>query len=266
MAPACETGSVPAGPSMGVTLEELRRLQAVEMQLAAIQRDRESKARQVEIHRRQLRLIEERLQENHRKARECQMRLDALSLDVAVREEAVGRHRQALNKAKTNKEYAAILTAMNTEKADNSKLEYGILQLMEELQVMKTEGAIIETEKVKLLGCAAAAEEALKAFDAQSQKERDGLTTDREAFAGKIAAPAIDTFNRVAQRHEGEAMAAVTKLRPKRDEWACGGCNMKVALEVVNALQTRDEILLCNVCGRILYLDAPAPAAKSARA
>ena len=264
MAPACETGCLPAGPSMGVTLEELRRLQAVEMQLAAINGQQESKAHQVEIRRRQIRLIDEKLQENHRKARECQMRLDALSLDVAVREEAVGKHRQALNKAKTNKEYAAILTAMNTEKADNIKLESVVLQLMEELQVMKIEGAVIETERAKLLEHAATAEEALKAFDAQSQQERDGLTTDREAFAGKITAAAIDIFNRVAQRHEGEAMAPVSKLRPKRDEWACGGCNMKVALEVVNALQTRDDILLCNVCGRILYLDAPAMP-KSAR-
>ena len=265
MAPACETGSLLAEPSMGVTLEELRRLQTVEMQLAAIDRNRESKSLQVELRQRQIRRIDEKLQENHRKARECQIRLDALSLDVAVREEAVGKHRQALNKAKTNKEYAAILTAMNTEKADNIKIESGVLQLMEELSVIKTEGAVIETERAKLLEQAAAAAEALKAFDAQSQQERDGLVLGREAFTGKIKATSIDIFNRVAQRHEGEAMAAVTKLRPKRDEWVCGGCNMKVALEVVNALQTRDDILLCTVCGRILYLDAPAPL-KSARA
>jgi predicted nucleic acid-binding Zn-ribbon protein len=243
---------------MGVTLEELRRLQAVEMQLAALRRDRESKSRQVEIHGRQIRQIDEKLQENHRKARECQMRLDALSLEVASREESAGRHRQALNKAKTNKEYAAILTAINTEKADSFKVETGIFQLMEELAAIKTEGVAIEADRDKLLAHAAASEEALKAFDAQSQQERESLETGREEFARKLTPQAIDMFNRVAQRHDGEAMAPVTKLRPKRDEWACGGCNMKVALEVVNALQTRDEILLCTVCGRILYLEAPA--------
>jgi len=262
--PACETGSLPAEPSMGVILEELRRLQAVELQLAAINRNQESKAHEVEIRRRQVRLIDEKLQENHQRARECQIRLDSLSLDVAVREEAVGKHRQALNKAKTNKEYSAILAAMNTEKADNSKMESGVLKIMEELAVKKTEGAAFVAERAKLQEHATAAEEALKAFNAQSQQEHAGLTIGREAFAGKITAAVIEIVNRVAQRHEGEAMAPVTKLRPKRDEWACGGCNMKVALEVVNALQTRDDILLCNVCGRILYLDAPAPL-KSAR-
>lgn len=192
------------------------------------------------------------------------MRLDSLSLDVTMREEALGKHRQALNKAKTNKEYAAILSAMNTEKADNTKLESGVLQLMEELQKLKAEGAAIETEKAKLLEQTGAAEEALKAFDAESKGERDELQTGRAAFTSKLTAAAIDIFDRVAQRHEGEAMAPVTKLRPKRDEWACGGCNMKVALDIINALQTRDDIMLCNVCGRILYLEAPA-APKSAR-
>jgi len=249
---------------MGVLLEELRRLQAVEMQLAAIDRNRESKALQVELRQRQMRRIDEKLQENHRKARECQVRLDALTLEVAVREEGVVRHRQALNKAKTNKEYAAILAALNTEKADNSKMEGGVLQLIEELQVIKVGGEALETERAKLMEQVAAADEALKAFDAQSKQERDGLVVGREAFAEKISVAAMDIFMRVAQRHEGEAMAAVTKLRPKRDEWACGGCNMKVALEVVNSLQTRDEILLCNVCGRIMYLDAPT-ASKTAR-
>ncbi len=264
MAPACEIGSIPAGSFMGVILDELLRLQAVEMQLATIQRNRDSREDQVEARRRQVRRTDEKLQENHRKVRDCQMRLDALSLEVTMREEAVGKHRQALNKAKTNKEYAAILSAMNTEKADNTKLETGVLQLMEELQKLKAEGATIETEKAKLLEQAAAAEEALKTFDAQSKRERDELQTGREAFAGKLTAAAIDVFDRVAQRHEGEAMAPVTKLRPKRDEWACGGCNMKVALDVINALQTRDDIMLCNVCGRILYLEVPA-APKSAR-
>jgi len=249
---------------MGVILEELRRLQTLEMQLAAIRRNRDSKVHQVEIRRRQLRLLDENLQQNHHKARDCQMRLDALTLEVTVREDSVGKHRQALNKAKTNKEYAAILAAMNTEKADTSKVENSVLQLMEELQRIKAEGATIEAERAKLLEHAAAAEESLRAFDAQSQKECEGLQTGRDAFAGKITAAAIDMFNRVAQRHEGEAMAPITKIRPKRDEWTCGGCNMKVALDVVNALQTRDEILLCNVCGRILYLDTP-PAPKSAR-
>jgi len=239
-------------------LEELRRLQLVELQLSAIRRDREAKVRRAESHRRQIKQIEDKVQEHRLAVRERQAKMDALSLDVAAREESVGRHRLALNKAKTNKEYAAILTAMNTEKADNSKIEDGILKLMDEMQTSKAEGAKIEADRAKLLQDFAAAEEALRAFDAASQPAREALEAERDERARRVDAPALSMFNRCAQRHEGEAMAAVRKLRPKREDYACGGCNMKVTLDIVNALQTRDEIRLCGVCGRILYLETAA--------
>ncbi len=250
---------------MGALLEQLRRLQNVELQLAAIRRGRESKTRHIDVARRQLRQIDEKVQQNHAKAREVQMRIDALSLDVAAQEESINRHRQALNKAKTNKEYAAILTAMNTEKADSSKTESAVLQHMEELARVKGEGSTVEAEKAKVLEHLASAEAGLKAFDDQSAVELKRLESERSEISAKIHLQAVEIFNRVAQRHDGEALAAVTKPRPKRDEYSCGGCNMKVTLEVVNGLQTRDEIQTCKVCGRILYLDLPA-AVKSARA
>jgi predicted nucleic acid-binding Zn-ribbon protein len=201
--------------------------------------------------------VDDRLLQDHGKAREVQMKIDALSLDVATQEESIDRHRQALNKAKTNKEYAAILTAMNTEKADSSKTETAVLQHMDELSKIKGEASTIEVEKAKVLESLAAAETSLKAFDEQSTAELTRLHGERDAIAAKIHLQAVETFNRVAQHHDGEALAAVTKLRPKRDEWSCGGCNMKVTLEVVNSLQTRDEIQTCKVCGRILYLEVP---------
>lgn len=242
---------------MGALLEQLRRLQGVELQLTALRRNRETKSRHVEVVRRHLSQVEDRLQQNHAKAREVQMKIDGLSLDVASQEESINRHRQALNKAKTNKEYAAILTAMNTEKADSSKTETAVLQHMDELSKIKAEATAIEEEKARILESLAAAEAALKAFDQQSAADLARLQGERESVAATIHLQAVDVFNRVAERHEGEALAAVTKLRPKRDEWSCGGCNMKVTLEVVNSLQTRDEIQTCKVCGRILYLDVP---------
>jgi predicted nucleic acid-binding Zn-ribbon protein len=39
------------------------------------------------------------------------------------------------------------------------------------------------------------------------------------------------------------------------EEYNCAGCNMKVTLEIVSALSSRDDIQLCGSCGRILYLE-----------
>lgn len=242
---------------MGSTLEALYRLQDVELKLAELRRKREAKTRRVAVHSRQVKKAEERAQQYQLSIRERQRRLDALQLQVAAREESINKYRQALNQAKTNKEYAAILTAMNTEKADNSKLETEILQLMEAVQNLKGQATTIEAEKAKLLHDAARANEVLRIFDAECKPERDHLEADRERCAEGVPPTTLATFNRVAEHHDGEAMAPVMKIHPKRDEYVCSGCNMNIALEVVNSLKMRDDLQVCKVCGRILCLKPP---------
>ena len=70
----------------------------------------------------------------------------------------------------------------------------------------------------------------------------------------------LSTFQRACERHDGEAMAIVERVHPKRSEYVCSGCNMSVTLEIVNALQSRDEIQTCQICSRILYIESPASA------
>ena len=244
---------------MGETLEALHRLQAVETQLAAMRRERDGKTRRLEAQKRRAKDAEERLQGQHQAVRERQAKLDALTLDVASREDGVAKQREALNKARTNKEYAAILTAINTAKADNSKLESSILHLMEQIQALNNEGAVIESERVKLRAGVETAEEGLHVFEEQSRERFERLEATRDECAQKIAPTALALFTRVAERHGGEALVPVMKLHPKRDDYVCTGCNMKITLEVVNSLQTRDDLQLCNVCGRVLYLENSQP-------
>ncbi len=248
---------------MGQVMEALHRLQAVERRLAEIRRDEEAKVRRIDHHKRLARNAEEKLQETRLRQRTRQVRLDALQLDVGAREDSVARHRQALNKAKTNKEYAAILTAMNTEKADNAKLETEILQLMEETQTLDTQANGIEEEKRKVLADVARTEEALSAFDAQSQSERKNLEAKRDEFAKEIPPSTLITFTRVAEHRDGEVLVPVSKMHPKRDDYVCSGCNITLTLEDINMLKMRDEIQICRVCGRILYWeDAPGQQAR----
>lgn len=243
---------------MGDTLEALHRLQAVERQLATFRRDRESLERRVVYHKRQAEEAEQKLKERHDTTRERQVKLDALQLDVTAREESVDHHRQALNTAKTNKEYAAILTAMNTEKADNSKLETEILRLMDAVQELQDDTSNLEAARAELLEDVAGAEKALGTYEAESRRQFEGLRDDREQCAEKVPPSALATFNRVAGHHDGEALVPVCKLHPKREEYGCSGCNMQVTLEIVNTLHTRDDIQICRVCGRILFLETPA--------
>lgn len=240
---------------MGELLEALHALQVIERQLSELRQQREARARRVEHHKRRAKKAEELLQQKLQTQQQRQIRIDSLQLDVTAREETVDNHRQALNKAKTNKEYAAILTAMNTEKADTSKIETEILQMMEEARLLKDEGLKMEIERAKLAEDVERAEETLSALDTKSAPKLKILEDQRDACAENISPVALSSFNRVARHHDGEALAHVSKLHPKREEYMCTGCNMKLTLEVVNILKTKDDLQICKVCGRILYLE-----------
>ncbi len=150
---------------MGETLEALRRLQEVELKIAAIRLKQQAKQRRIALHKRDIERSTGRLDQQNRQTRELQVQLDALSLDVASREESVNKHREALNCAKTNKEYGAILAAMNTEKADASKLESSILEFMEQIQQLDGEAAEMETERSRLNDRLKVAEAAAAEYD-----------------------------------------------------------------------------------------------------
>ncbi len=244
---------------MGDTLDELHRLQTVELKLAVARRTRQAKQHRVDVCRRRVTQTEQQLKEDQRTGRERQVRLDALALEVAAREESINKHRQALAKARTNKEYAAILTAMNTEKADNTKIENTMLEVMEEIQSFKDRTAKIEAEKAGQLEDVGAAEAALQTFDDETKQKNEELLSVRDECAAGIAPTTLATFHRAAQRHDAEAMASIQRVHPKRDGYVCSGCNMTVSLEVVNILQTHGEIQLCGACQRILFLETAGP-------
>lgn len=241
---------------MGEILEALQRLQTVETHMAQIRAGREEKQRRATQHQRQFAKAEQRLQDQQRTWKECQKRLDLLQLDTTSREENIDRHRQALNKAKTNKEYAAILTAMNTEKADNAKLENEVLQLMERTQTLKDQEVAIEAEKAKFNEDVERANQTLADYDEKTKSRREELQAEHDQHAHRVPPTALELFTRVARHHDGVAMVPIVKIHPRRDEYICSGCNMTITLEVVAALQLRDEVQSCKTCGRILFVES----------
>ncbi len=245
---------------MGELLEELRGLQAVALKLVGIEQILETKKRRVTGRERQVRQADEKLEQNKRATQQYQIRVDQLSLEVASREASQASHRQALNTAKTNKEYATILAAMNTEKADTTKIEAAVLELMSEVEKLKAVGVAIEAEKAAILGDVEKATKTLADARVKCQPELDELQGLRKEFVDRLEPQSLAMFDRAASRHEGEAMAEVVKPRAKGSEYNCGGCNMTVTLEVVNSLQTRDKIQNCGSCGRILFIQGVAAA------
>ena len=176
-------------------------------------------------------------------------------MDLRTKEEHVSKLRTSLNSAKTNKEYAAILTQLNGLKADNAKVEEQVLVVMQDTEALIEE----ETKAKEHVAQEEARLEEMKKFTAEEISRLDGmietLAAQRAEAAKSVPALALTAFERIAGNYDGEGMANIEIHGNKAPyDYVCGGCYMTLNAEHVNALRTRDEIRTCDNCQRILYL------------
>lgn len=243
---------------MGATLEALCRLQEVELQLAEIQKKINRKQAAAKRQEQRIADDETKIRAWQAAVRTDQMEADRLDLEVKSNEAQISKLRAALNSAKTNKEYSAILTQLNTTKADNSKIEERVLAVWKQIEGKKKELAALQEQRDKEQAKLEEARAALREVEEKSKDKLNQLAGIRETAAEAVPPKALDTFNRVAKKHEGEAMAQVIRTHPRRDEYACEGCNMSITIEQLNNILSREDAVLCNTCGRILYYETSA--------
>lgn len=246
---------------MGATIEALHNLQEIEIQIAELQRRIDRKRAACQRQQKQIAALDKQVEALRRDMHVQQKESDRLQLDLRTHEEQVAKLREALNTAKNQKEYSTVLTQLNTFKADNSKSEERILELMSGLDEFKKKIAELEAQRAKECEKLAELDDAAQAAEDKASGRLTKLRAERDEAAMGIAPETLDMFNRVAAKNDGEAMAVIMRTHPRRQEYACEGCNMSITIEQVNNVLSRDEAVLCNVCGRILYAEASTTAA-----
>jgi predicted nucleic acid-binding Zn-ribbon protein len=240
---------------MGAKLQALRNLQDIELQLADIRRQLRRKQVMVSAQAAKLNSTQQALEAERDEIRRTQASVDELDLDIKGRTGKINRLREHLNTVRTNREYAAVLSELNNEKADVSRLESRALQMMERIEARtktlreQQERERRETERLDQLN--AQFEQANQSF----AERRARLEQQRAEAAREFAPEVLELFERVSERYEGEVMAKVVRTRPGRDEFVCDGCYMSLAAERANALKIRDDVLTCPNCGRVLFLE-----------
>lgn len=240
---------------MGATLDALRALQDLELQIVDIRRQLAAKQRTLRRQSAKSRSAQETLAAAREDLRNTQIEVDSIDLDLKGRNSNVTRLRDNLNTIRTNKEYAAVLSQLNTQKADVSRLETRAYQLLETVeskkQAIAEQERVVQQEAARLKNLETQVAQAEKSF---GQRLTD-LQLERAEAAKNVGAKALRLFDRVSERYDGEVMACVIRTHPRRDEFMCDGCRMSLAIERANALMTRDDLITCDNCGRILFIE-----------
>ena len=90
----------------------------------------------------------------------------------------------------------------------------------------------------------------------------DGLRERIEALRGRLNRGDLSLFQRLYDRHAGEALASIRKadrVGVSRSFYHCSACNFRVRPQVVVQIRNQGTVVLCDSCKRILHFSDEEP-------
>ncbi len=244
---------------MGPTNISLVKLFRADQALREVQERLDVATKNVRIQERKTHDLEEKLRAAHARTREMSAKSANLDLDLKSRDAQIEKLRTQQQGARNNKEYQTFLVEINTQKVDRGNVEEQALALLGELEKEQKEtgnvAAALESEQQKLAQMKTQVGDTV----AQLQAEIESLRGPREMAASTMSPKSREVFNRLADHHEGEALSALMKPDRRKEEYVCSACMMDLVTDVYNKLHTRDEIVFCPSCRRILYIPDDLP-------
>ncbi len=185
------------------------------------------------------------LQNTRTSAREARAELET---QIITNKTYIDRANRNLQGATDTKQYETAMRELDTLQKQVSKLETEVLEKMTEIEEVEK---ILEERAEEVNSLESNRDAALKEFDAElSANEKELLleTKKREEVFVTLPAQLASVYNRLAQRsRDGVAVAEVVN-------GSCSACFMALRPQMQVELKTSGEIITCESCARILYL------------
>ena len=182
------------------------------------------------------------------KLKGVQLKRKELELELKAREDGIIKANGQLSQIKTNKEYQAKLTEIASIKADKSIIEEKILVSYDETDAVLAEVAkektVVEGQEKQYLAQKKKVEEEMML----AQDRVKVLDSQRKQYLPGIDKASLERYEKVLAHKNGLAII------PVRDN-SCGGCNMNVTPQTINAIKMHDQFIVCEICQRILYME-----------
>lgn len=205
---------------------------------------------------RQIEGIEERLGSLQSQIRQLEATVHNDEVEAKSLEERIETARDRMNNAATSREHAAMLTEMNTLKADKGLVEERALENMTKLEELReqvggVEAELAERQKVRDV---AVGDRDKKATDIKGRVEE--LEKERETAKDEVPASVLAVYEELLEvRGDEDVMAEVEEQDRRNKEYSCGSCFTHLPVELVSILMRSGELTKCPSCGVILYME-----------
>lgn len=230
--------------------DALRRLRRIEAQLGGIpdwmkELDEEYQERKQEI------------DELEHQAEAGRIERRTAEAGISDAQEKLRRYQRQINEVTTQREYGALLQEIDTVKSQIGSFEEQGLAAMERVEAS---GQALEEKRAAFQEL----EDRYQAELARWEKEKPGLAEEAKdlrarvaELRGEVPRPQLAQFERILERTHGNALAPIRKIERARGQsmWHCGACNYNVRPQILVEIQDRGNLVQCDSCKRILYVE-----------
>jgi len=230
------------------SIEVLKRLQSLKSKINELKESQELRKQDVQKKKTQIEDKKALAEEKHEEKLSRQKEIDRKELDLKTDEGEITKYNVQLNSIKTNKEYTALCTEIGSKKADMSILEDEILSTMSKLESVSEEYNKLQEdlrrEEENLKDLVESVDADVKETDIEIEK----IQNDQKKYIDALDENSLKHYNRLSSIKGGKAVVAVI-------DNMCGGCSMKITTQTLNSLMGGNELVFCQSCSRILYLE-----------
>lgn len=184
---------------------------------------------------------EERQKENTAAQKTLEVEIDSVKAKITKYKT------QQLN-VKNNDEYRAFESQIVMCRKEIEKLENREIELMERSEKIKSELAACQHKLDDAQGRVDAEKGALDRRLNRTTEDIERMKSKRTELIADIDKDALRVYTRIMNNRKDYAIVPV-----ERD--TCGGCHMKLTPQTIHDTKSRQKLVTCGYCGRLLYWD-----------
>jgi predicted nucleic acid-binding Zn-ribbon protein len=233
-------------PPLRDQLELLWELQKIDLDLTNIKEERERYPREVKKLDEKMSIERERLQAEKGKVDLLEKARREKERQLSVSQEKIKKTEARMSEVKTNKEYQALLTEIETIKGASSREEEEILQVLEEIDELKKNLSKREKEVATVVEKIEAEKKMIQERMAQDEVVWKEQMERREVLSKQIESKLYKLYHTLKEKRQGVGVVNVKQE-------TCQGCFVHIPPQMFIEVQKNNEIIRCPNCNRILY-------------
>lgn len=235
---------------MAADIEQVTRLQSLDMRIAELEREIATLPRHIAQIEKTLDSHLRRLEADRAALAANQKERKGLEDEAKIESQKISKLKDQMLSAKTNEQYRAFQHEITFCEDAIRKSEDRILDLMAEAEpldgnVKKAEAALRE-EKQHVEAEKSRARERT----AVDQKQLEQLQAERKGLVAALKPQTYSAYERIRKRWHGVAVAEASDGR-------CGACQIVLRPQFFQDLRNSGELMFCESCGRILHYNPP---------